>query len=423
MKKSTFFLIAVLISTHTLKSQDYFEQLPFPDSTTIYDLAFSQQGEIFAAVLSLKVIPNDGVYKSSDSGQTWNMILSVGQAGCTDIDLNNVGDLYALVGQDLDDCILKSIDNGETWNGIHVPIDSSWGNSGLFIQGIDTLFVGQCTGSVSRLLRSYNDGITWDTVFYRTGYSSESIVDLAFGHNGEIFMAISGFMVGNGGLFKSVDNGDTWSLFGLQGNMVNDISYNSNGDLFIASQDGPYGWGLFTVFHENNVVTPATLGWSFSSVVVNGSDDIFAGLFDGGNVYHTSDDGNTYEWISSGLSVYAHILSMFIDHQEYIYVKGYGNILYRSVQPTITSVTNIESNNSIRIFPNPCNEVIQGQIDNDFNVNIEYEVYNLKGEKTLWGLTKIDDGYFSIDSSSLKPGMYYLIMDTREVYSTKFIKR
>jgi hypothetical protein len=80
MKQLTTFLLAILLFLFPrLYAQDFWELMPFPDSLTITCLAVNQQGDIFVGTNTLTAY--DGVFRSQDAGQTWELVLDMGLYG------------------------------------------------------------------------------------------------------------------------------------------------------------------------------------------------------------------------------------------------------------------------------------------------------------------------------------------------------
>ena len=91
-----------------------------------------------------------------------------------------------------------------------------------------------------------------------------------------------------------------------------------------------------------------------------------------------------------------------------------------TITVTVTAVLNVDnevSNNSIRIFPNPTNSVI------NINSKIKFrqaEIYNVLGQKIF--VTELDLDQI-IDLSELSAGLYHLVLkNSKELKSLKILK-
>lgn len=407
-------------------SQISFETLFLPDSNVVFDIAGNMQGDLFVASNTTSAIRNNKLFKSTDHGQTWNVVFEFGYLTARSVIINNSGDIYTLAAWNEDSVTLfKSSDNGSKWESMTVPIDLISTNYRIYFQDEGTLYITQHSGLDTKVLRSYNDGLNWDTLFWRTGgsYTSEAIEGFAIGGEGVYYVGISGFFEGQGGVFRTLDDGETWELFGLGGDMIMDIELNSAGDLFIASMGGAHAGGLYVVYANENQITPIFLGQQFSSLVINSNDEIFAGNFNAGYLYHSTDKGQTFEWITSGLPN-AGLYKLFIDQQQYIYTKteGVGTRFYGSIEPTVTLAPVIMTK-PIMVFPNPCSDFLMGQTETYVNGTVDYKILSNTGSITKTGQLDANNGRFAIDVSGLPGGYYCFELLTREHFFGSFIKQ
>jgi photosystem II stability/assembly factor-like uncharacterized protein len=407
-------------------SQISFETLFLPDSNVVFDIAGNMQGDIFVSSNTTSAIRNNKLFKSTDHGYTWEAIFEFGHITAKSVCVNNAGEIYTLLAwNDTSETLFKSSDNGLTWTGRYIPLDNHTDNYRLYITNNDTLYVTQYSGSETKILRSLNDGVQWDTLFQRTGgeYSSEQIEGFVSDNDGVYYIGIRGFFEGQGGVFRTLDDGETWELFGLGGDMIMGIKFNSAGDLFIASMGGAHAGGLYVVYANENQITPIFLGQQFSSLVINSNDEIFAGNFNAGYLYHSTDNGQTFEWITSGLPN-AGLYYLFIDQQQYIYTKteGVGKRFYGSIEPTVTSASVIMTK-PIMVFPNPCNDFLMGQTETYVNGIVDYKILSNTGSITKTGQLDANNGRFAIDVSGLPGGLYFIELLTREHFSGLFIKQ
>ncbi|MGE5382104.1 MAG: WD40/YVTN/BNR-like repeat-containing protein, partial [Omnitrophica WOR_2 bacterium] len=122
-----------------LKGQNYFTQIPFFDSCWIYSMDINQAGHMFASA-SFQNNSRNGVYRSTNDGQSWDFVLSFNLFGNAGLDITNEGIIYALADWGLEGSLYKSTDNGQTWINKMVPLDIYWCNNEIFCQGDDTLF-------------------------------------------------------------------------------------------------------------------------------------------------------------------------------------------------------------------------------------------------------------------------------------------
>ncbi|RIK75880.1 hypothetical protein DCC62_12435 [candidate division KSB1 bacterium] len=113
---------------------------------------------------------------------------------------------------------------------------------------------------------------------------------------------------------------------GPTGGTVNALAINSNGDIFAGIQDG----GVYRSTDNGDNWTQINSGLPTSisvlSLVINSRGDIFAGT-NGSGVFRSTDNGNTWTQINSGL-MYAQVFSFAINGDGDIFAGTYG--IFRS---------------------------------------------------------------------------------------------
>lgn len=175
----------------------------------------------------------NGVYKSTDGGATWQ-----------NIGLTNVGMIAKLVLNPLNSQILyaaatgnpftadnnrglyKSTDGGGTWNQV-LFLNQNTGVDDIAINTInpDTLFcsgrfrfrsnqTSQLVGPKTKIYRSFNGGTTWDTLTSGLPSTPTCLIGLAIPSNSPntIYANYIDDSYDYGGLYKSTNNGNSWSL-------------------------------------------------------------------------------------------------------------------------------------------------------------------------------------------------------------------
>ena len=156
-KKNIILLFQLLFLSNLAFSQDFWELLPFPDSLKISCLAINQQGDIFVGTNTQLV--DDGVFRSQDAGQSWELVLEMGASGPASIAINKSGEIFILGGMP-GWYLTKSSDNGQSWESLSIP-DFGFPVK-IVAQGTDTLFVSQWASNGAMLLKSENGGIDWE---------------------------------------------------------------------------------------------------------------------------------------------------------------------------------------------------------------------------------------------------------------------
>lgn len=260
----------------------------------------------------------NGVYKSTDGGNTWQNIglSNTGMIAKIVIDPNNHNTLYVASSgnpftSDNNRGLYKSIDAGATWTQI-LFLNQNTGVDDIAIHTInsDTLY---CTGRYrlrsttnsvlvgpkTKIYRSFNGGATWDTLGNGLPSTPTCLIGLAIPGNSSNTLYAS-YVDDNydfGGLYKSVNNGSTWSLltttsanmggFGWYFGEVRINPFNAN-HIFIGGVDLTRSTNGGTLF---NAVGSGTHSDKHDVAFVNSTTVLLA--TDGG-FYKSTDGGNSF---------------------------------------------------------------------------------------------------------------------------------
>ena len=134
------------------------------------------------------------------------------------------------------------------------------------------------------------------------------------------------------GVFRSTDNGDSWTEVntGLTNLLVYSLVINSSGDIFAGTQMG----GVFRSTDNGDNWTAVNTGLSntISTLAINSSDHIFAGISAPG-VFRSTDNGGNWTDVSTGLTAGGVICFAFNPAGQIF--AGTINGVFRSVEPTI----------------------------------------------------------------------------------------
>lgn len=346
------FIIQLFLFAPRLQAQNFWEQLPFPDTLDISCVAFNQAGDIFVTTGAEYV--TNGVFRSTDEGQTWEVLLTNGNFGVGQIAINDSGDIYLSkdgIGQ-----FLASYDNGNTW--IQKPYPLIVGASKICFQGVDTILVASGKDDGVILLRTPDRGTTWETIFETNHHVSESISDIAIAPDGTIYISMMCFIANQGGVYKSTDNGSTWQYVGLINKQILDLELNAAGDLYIGVFSGFVGsGGIFVMRHNSSIIDTCLYGPMANGLVVNPAGHIYAGIGWPDGVIVSKDNGLTFEFENSGLPAFP-MGQLEIDHQNFIYaqVDMPSPILFRTVDPTYVSINKplyLVNKDLLHFYPNP----------------------------------------------------------------------
>ena len=233
-----------------------------------------------------------------------------------DFEVDNSGNLLAatdIYG------IYRTTNNGLSWVNLH---PDSWLK--LYPMGYPTSFVyriavsgsGAIFGaSAHGLLVSRDNGSTWDTI-YPDG-SASSVVEVCADDAGLVLYSV------NGKLFRSIDDGNTWTSqtvtygSGIK-TTLNSITIRKDGILYaghnkgvLKSTDAGLSW------------SDCGSGWSsgsYYSISTNSLGYIFVVNVPDGGIFRSTDNGNSWNPIISGLP-YAKFGALAVDQNDCLYIN------------------------------------------------------------------------------------------------------
>jgi hypothetical protein len=274
---------------------------------------------------------HDGIYRSTDAGLHWSLVypsffpsihafIGFGGSVFAASDVKGAG-------------VLQSKDNGETWTRANQGIQYTLPLS--FVANGPTLFVGTAPGGVfvsTDVGASWlPSGVEWTFITQfagtATGPGGPQLFALAPGvgqglyvtqDKGDhwvatppgyewnpMFIAISGdeLFAGSalpGGVFRSIDNGATWTDAGFSGTYVLNITVKSFGLGATKLFAGTYSAGAFLSVDDGATWSPINAGLTSNQVrtFLVSDSGVFAGTGDG--VFRSTDDGTT--WAHAGLA-------------------------------------------------------------------------------------------------------------------------
>ncbi len=246
-----------------------------------------------------------------------------------------------------------------------------------------------------------------------------------------------------GGIFRSLDDGDSWIFSGLANSSIQSIAVDTNNLIYAGFSDGvfrfdnglnwtPVNNGLINtdvqclVVSTNNHIFAGTWGGGIFrsedqganwvqinsnltntiilSLVINMNGHIFAGT-EGGGVFRSEDNGDNWVDINSGLTN-LQILSLTVKHQNGFIFAGTYDGVFRSIDNgnNWTQVNNgITSSDILALIVNQAGDIIAGTYDGVYRSNDDGDNWN----EINTGLTSYQVKSFAIkDGSSIFAGTF-----------------
>ncbi len=279
MKTSTFLFVSVFLFSGLLSAaQDFWTEIPYPNTTEpMKCFAMNSSGRLLACAQS-------NIFYTDDMGENWYTTTNWPGYFPRNIVINASDQIF--IGT-MTNGIMKSVDNGVTFT----PANNGLTDNVIFclvLLNNGHLLAGTTLG----LFRSVNNGDQWE--LFGSGLPSGFLVELSPGDNGKVFAGIT-----NHGIYRSLDYGLTWT-------------------------------------HASNGLPTTTEITSLLSV--SGQTMVYTALFPQG-IYYSADDGANWAVYNDGLPLKADLPSAPLSQslhgltkvQQQIFVYIYAALVYYNV--------------------------------------------------------------------------------------------
>lgn len=310
--------------------------------------------------------------RTYDAGISWTDLTESLKAPVVyRIQKDGIGNLYALTCQE--EYYERSTDGGDTWSPLVISDSVAVIVKSLAYQPNGVLMAA---GGNNKLYRSLDNGNNWEQI---TNIGTQQGLPYeAFSFFSDFYGAFYLFKY-LGGVWKTYDNGNTWQSLNLVGDDFYSIpGFHPNGDVFLADFSHPKvyiaaedttidlsilgqpsfsadrihctvngvvfmsatspsfgGFSLYRILPNGNY-NPMPISffgglYYIRSIVSNAEGDVFVAVDD--LIYKSQDDGNTWEVIAPPTTDNI-ISSLYLAPDQHLYVGYYGDVIYRSAQPT-----------------------------------------------------------------------------------------
>jgi photosystem II stability/assembly factor-like uncharacterized protein len=227
------------------------------------------------------------------------------------------------------DKIIRTTNNGTSWTeaqnlGYDIVSLGKYDSLGIIYAGLTT-YNTQYGG----IYRSLNDGNSWSY----SGLSGYKVMAIAVTSNGTVFTASCSAEVNMGGVRKSTDNGNTWivSLSALYD--VYSLWVDKNNNIYAGTMDiGSSGWGQLLKSTDNGV-SWSTIGWysNWGSIKGGATDNSM-------NIYCAPSSGPIYKSTNNGVNWfqvynvngYYNQIPVIVNKLNQVFVSDYNSGVFRS---------------------------------------------------------------------------------------------
>ena len=413
VNRLTILVLFVAVSA-SIYTQDFWEEIPLPDSLHVRSMQISPQGDFYLGMYGFEM--PGGVYKSTDNAQTWEY-LGLNEFPVYTIELCANGDILAGVYDE----IYKSTDGGQNWYSVFedlvnfICIKSS-PNGYIFAGG---------AGNFHGVVRSTDYGENWDTSYIFPSYWNETLDALEISPEGYIY-AGSSSIFGPGGIYRSTDMGESWEIFDYPGMSAVSIAFSPDDKMYV----GTIGSGLFIYDFFGDE-------WNHPLYQITPSGFVFAGynkVFVGCNanptwwmkgILYSNDGGNNYDWLNSGMPGDGIPVDGIMQHPDgYIYLfDSYASYLYRSTDIVVSSSFQEANNRIFSIFPNPWTDFTTIQWKNDPSIEVVSLYFKDLHGKTIFETKIPNTGRYHLDQMKIHGSGVYTctIQEANSVVSGKMV--
>jgi len=390
-----------------LMREDFWVEISRPVEAHVHSLVIDADLNLIAGMGT-----DNGVHLSNNNGETWQPI-GLENLSIYSLHIHQNGYLFAGTGGFNALYRLETIEDG--W----IPLISSLGGNVISIMHttLGDLHFG-CWGGI---YKSTDNGDTWtQTLAMSNAKEVASIIETA---DGTLFAGITAWSVPGGGVYRSADSGDTWEQIGLPNKYVRSLAVNSQGDIFAGSVGDHYLYygGLYKSTDNGETWVELRNDVLVTSIVITPDDHIYFGSNEYGDqagVFFSNDHGETWERIISGLIGPSNqkIEGLCLAPDGYLY--AYGNHLHRSVKPVYPG-NSIQQPDDFHttIYPNPFEDYLhiafeQPLVSGRF---FSLKVFDLAGILFFMQSCPINP----INLSFLKPGLYSIAIEANGQRYTK----
>lgn len=361
---------------------------------------------------NLYVASNDGLFSSSDNGNTWADLTSgfSGYSDLVEIQFTNNGNIFVRKNSF---GVIRSLDGGSTWGFDTTGVGSNYGTNMLYYDSIsDRVFLGVGYPKYRLYYQSPFDSAWTEVTNLPSGLNNFSPTQMTR-KGSKLFMTDVYKRV-----LESSDNGITWTQKNGAG-LGNADSQVGPGRFLAIGNDLYLGCGnVWKSTDDGDSWTAIDQGFPLQSGIYvdtrclyyDGSK-LYASTYTDRMTFESSDNGATWtdfggsgDWFFKAMTMHNGSLYGVIQAKDSLYILGNGT----------TSITNYNSEPSISLYPNPANEFIT---ISDIPVGSTIKVLDVRG-KVIYSMVNMDEQTI-INSENFVNGIYIVRIENNGIVVNK----
>jgi photosystem II stability/assembly factor-like uncharacterized protein len=390
-----------------------------------------------------------GCYLSSDGGEIWQLVEGLPGTRFSQVTIGVDGAMFAWSNGPssiAQEGLYKSTDGGTTWENKGPNIGGLfeteiWGLTAS-VYDPDLIFIGGnnfgANGWESMVYRTINGGNDWENVYMGPPNNSFKYVMIDPNSNDETIYASFATQTDHAGFIKSTDGGSVWANINNGIPTINKwsgaiVCEPGNSDVLYGGVGG-YGDLNATVYKSLDGggswnQTNLNLGfWSkINDILVSPLDNsiVYTATAENG-VYLTDDGGTTWEAANSGLPAasISHFSQPFIvSDTSYFCASTFSSSVFKTkiYNPTTSILSKMEDEHVLNIMGNPSNETVKVTLTLEKSSAVTLKLYNLNGQ-LIQNLDdgKLDKGNYNYEVI-LNAGIYLLSAEINGKFKTEKI--
>jgi len=413
MKKYILFLLIILTQETASYCQNFWEPISPPgDSLHTSDIAVDSSGFIYISNY-IGYVNYGGVYRSTDGGESWQL-KGYPNSNLLSVAVHPVNNTIFTGGTGK---IYKSTNQGDSWSTAFLFFASNV----LRIRcGADSLIFAAADEA---LIRSADYGNTWKIVLADSSTNYQEVfTDVAFSPDGNIYACSKTLYGGCGKIYRSLDLGNNWQVFGLCNHFFS-LAIDNLGNILAG------GVGLFK-FNILNQIWEQLLSGSYNpyDILITPDNTIFIACSNEnaggtGGAYFSENGGLTFIKVNSGLN-YDGLSRITVDKSGKLLANN--TDVFMSFDTIVTSVAKmtVDERPYIKCYPNPFLDYINFIIEKSSPDEGDYflMVYDSFGRIVFNSQMKIGVPY-KWEPDNLNQGLYYIsAYNSKQKYTAKIIK-